>query len=245
MHGELSADRKQAILKGGAYGARSTILLAALRRRRELVPSVKLVGGEKLEAALAEGRGVILWFDRLPMATVMGKRAFAEAGYRMWYLSGSRHGFSYSRFANRFLNWRMIDVELRYVAGRIVFDSASAVVATRKLKTILESNGIVGIANNAVMGKTINVPFAGGAAITIATAPLSLAVSCGACLLPVAVFEVEPFSSFEVIVGSEITVPDLPKRLQVPAMAENYASYALALAKAHPEIWDWSSLAKA
>jgi hypothetical protein len=95
------------------------------------------------------------------------------------------------------------------------------------------------------MGKTINVPFAGGAAITIATAPLSLAVSCGACLLPVAVFEVEPFSSFEVIVGSEIIVPDLPKKLQVPAMAENYASYALALAKAHPEIWDWSSLAKA
>jgi lauroyl/myristoyl acyltransferase len=219
---------------------RAALYFAAFRRRQGFSPAIRVTGIGTLKRAAARGRGVMLWFDDFALSSIVGKRAIAEAGYDMWYLSGYAHGFSYTRFASRFLNWRIIDLESRYVAGRIVFDEGTAAIATRRIVEILDRNGVVGIANNAVMGKTITVPLARDAQLTLARAPLSIAARRGAALIPVAVIEVEPFVAFEVRIGPEIIAHDSGDR--VSAMARSYARYLLPLARARPDLWHWAKL---
>ena len=225
-----------------SHRRRTSLLVAASRCRRGWKPDIDLVGVEKLEQASRRGRGVILWFDNFALSSIVGKRAIAEAGHRMWYLSDESHGYGNSAYCKRFLNTRVVEVENRYLAGRIVVSKDSVVAATRRIIEILDGNGLVGLANNAALGKRIWVPFTSTTELAVATTPLNIAVRRGAALLPVAVIEVEPSSRFEVTIGAEITIPPSTATDPVTAMASAYAQYLLPLAKAHPDKWDWGSL---
>ena len=205
---------------------------------------IVLTGREKVEAALTRGRGVILWFDGFSHSAIAGKRAIAEAGFRPWHISAPGHGILNTPLADRLLNPRVIEVELRYLAGRIVFDPASAVTATRRIVDILAGNGIVSITNNAYIGKTILVPFGTGMKLPLARTPLNLAANREAALLPVSVIEIEPFQRYEVHVGSDLAAPAATGAADpIHAMAVAYAEYLLPLVRAHPAQWDgWGLL---
>jgi lauroyl/myristoyl acyltransferase len=244
VHSDTVAEKEIRRLFDSAalLGRRADLYLAAYRRAAGLSPKIDIVGMEHVEEALGRGRGTILWFDNFPLSSIPGKRAFAEAGHPIFYLSGYAHGFSYTRFANHLLNWRLIDLERRYLAARILFSEDSVLSATKTIVALLAENRIVGIANNAVMGKTINVPFAGRASLKIAPTPLNIAAKRGAALLPVAVIEAEPFRRFEVTIGPDLRRTTRVGEDSVEAMASAYAAYLLPLARAHPDKWDWGAL---
>ncbi len=210
------------------------IYVAALRRRREWNPEISLAGLERLQEARARGRGVILWTDPFVHAAIIGKRALAGAGIRPWHLSFTGHGLLNTAFANRHLNPRMIEVEMRYLAGRVVFGPRSTTGATREILRILDSGGVVSMTNNAYIGRTVETPFAGGL-LRLARTPLHLAASRGIPLLPLRVIECERFARYEVTIG-----PDLGPMVAsgaddpIQALARIYADYLLPLAIAEP-----------
>ncbi len=227
-----------------AHGLRRSLLVAALRRRKGWDPSIVLDGRERLEAALARGRGAMLWFDGFAHAAIVGKRAFADAGFSMWHLSARGHGIVNSRFGEYFLNRRVIEVELRYLAGRIVFDETSAATATRRMIGILAGNGIVSLTNNAYIGTAMEVPFGTTAKLPLARTPLHLAASRGIPLFPVSAIEVEPYARYEVSVGADLTASILPADPDpIARIAKAYADYQLPLALAYPAQWGgWEQL---
>jgi lauroyl/myristoyl acyltransferase len=229
------------------HGHRRRLYIAATCRRRGWSPSIELIGRERLDRARAGGRGTILWFDNFAHFAIIGKRAFAEAGYPLWHLGSHLHGFSTTRYAVRFLNPRQIAVEGRYLAGRIMFDNHTLVTATRRVVEILAGNGFMAITNNANLGKSVRFPFGKEARLPIATTPLRLAAGRGVPLLPVSVIEVEPFSRYRVAIGPEITAPaGGPEREAIAAMAAGYTDYLLPLVRAHPDQWSgWSALGNA
>lgn len=220
------------------HGHRRRLYIAATCRRQGWRPSIELIGRERLDRARANGRGTILWFDNFAHFAVIGKRAFAEAGYPLWHLGSHFHGFSATRYAIRFLNPRQIAVEGRYLAGRIMFDNSTLITATRRVVEILAGNGFMAITNNANFGKSAGFPFGKEARLPIATTPLRLAAGRGVPLFPVSVVEIEPFRRYQVAIGPEIAAPaGMSEPEAVAAMAAGYTDYLLPLVRAHPDQW--------
>jgi lauroyl/myristoyl acyltransferase len=217
------------------------------RRRLQIVaarlgsgyrPEIQFEGRERLDAALAHGRGVILWLDNFMHHAVIGKRPFADAGYISWQLSSVDHGLSRSRFGHAFLNPIQLSVEESYVAARVEFDGASALAATREVGERLAANGIVRITNNAYLGRRfVNTPFGASAWLSVATTPLNFARKSGAVLLPVAVFENVPFRRYSVTIGEPLPVGSDDRESAFRDTALLYAAYLEPLVRAHPEQW--------
>ncbi len=212
-----------------------TVFVAAFRRKRDWSPEIVLSGADRLERALSRGKGVIIWSDPFVHSGIIGKRALAQAGYRAWHMSSVGHGILNSPLADRFINPKVIEVELRYLAGRIVFDHQSGATATRTMMKVLEGNGLISLTNNAYIGKTVVAPFSAGTVLHLAQTPLRLAALRGVALLPLQVIEHEPFRRYEAVLG-----PDLSEGLAsvgrdpVEAIAASYASYLLTRARANP-----------
>ena len=223
---------------------RRGVFVAAFRRKRGWNPEIVLTGAERLEQARSKGKGVIVWSDPFVHSSIIGKRALAQAGYRAWHLSSIGHGILNSPFADRFINPKVIEVELRYLAGRIVFDHQSSGTATRKMMKVLEGNGLIALTNNAYIGRTVATPFAGGTVLHLAQTPLRLAALRGVPLLPLQVIEHERFRRYEAVLGPDLS-EELPAGVRDPvaAVASAYARYLLVRARANPAQFNgWTML---
>src|SRR5262249_36353442 len=166
---QVFSERARSILEGSAEDAalgrlerrneaaaqQRVVFVAASRRGRGWNPAVALQGRDELAKALREGKGAILWSDPFAHAAIIGKCALAGAGIRPWHLSYKGHGILDSPLAELFLNHRMVEVEMRYLAGRIVFDPRSAAAAVREMMRVLAGNGVVSLTNNAFFGQTV------------------------------------------------------------------------------------------
>lgn len=211
------------------------IFVAASRRRRGWNPDIVLHGGERVEQARARGKGVILWSDPFVHFPILSKRALAEAGYRAWHLSSTGHGILDSPLANRFINPRMIEVEQRYLAGRIVFDRQTTMKAARMMMKVLAGNGLISLTNNAYMGASLTTPFGEGMVLRLAQTPLRLAALQGVPLLPVLTIERERFRRYEVTVGPDLSLALPPGAADpVQRLAAIHAAYLLERARAEP-----------
>src|SRR5262249_47637002 len=60
-------------------------------------PDVELEGSERLENALARGRGAILWIAPSTSSDLVAKQALWNNGYGVAHLSDRSHGYSSSR----------------------------------------------------------------------------------------------------------------------------------------------------
>jgi lauroyl/myristoyl acyltransferase len=211
------------------------VFVAASRRRFGWNPDVVLQGGERVEDARARGKGVILWSDPFVHFPILSKRALAEAGYWAWHLSSSGHGILNSDLADRFINHRLIEVEQRYLAGRIVFDRQTTMTATRAMMKVLAGNGLISLTNNAYVGAFVTTPFGEGMVLRLAQTPLRLAALQGVPLLPVLTIERERFRRYEVTVGPDLSLA-LPPGVANPVqrLAAIYAAYLLDCARAEP-----------
>jgi len=106
-------------------------------------PDIRVEGTAHLEAALAAGRGAILWVGRFAFAETVAKIGLHRAGRPAVHLSRTIHGFSHSAIGRRWLNPIKQRMENRYLAERVVLNDTAPGTAMRRLHKVLLGNGVV------------------------------------------------------------------------------------------------------
>ncbi len=144
----------------------------------------RLDGRAHLEAAIGEGKGVILWVGPFLFSDLLTKVALHDAGFAVSHLSRFSHGFSGSRVGERLLNPIRTSVERRYLAERPVIGREGSVAALRELSRRLRANRVVSMSAIGMANQLYRVPFMNGSVQMARGAP-SLAIQTGAPLLPV------------------------------------------------------------
>jgi lauroyl/myristoyl acyltransferase len=168
-------------------------------------PQISIAGLERIAAALAHGRGAILWCEEFLFQSLVGKRALFEAGYAAHQVTVVEHGYSRSRFGRFAINGMQQRQEARYLNGRLVFDRLEGAGIGARVRAILRKRGLVLITNNTYSGRRfVSLPFGANGRIRVAAGPLRLAQLCDAPLFPFVLFEVEPFRRYEAMVGEEL-----------------------------------------
>jgi len=197
----------------------------------------RVTGLDHLTAALAGGRGAILWPAPFLHQALNGKRALAEAGVRAHQLSAVGHGFLSTRFARAVLNPLVLRTEERFLASRILLPSDDPAAIGPRLRAVLRAGGVLVTENNAHAGRRLLlVPFGQGMVLPMAAGPPRLALALRAPLLPCATVALGPFGPYELRIGPDIAAdagPDpLPRVVlrardaMLPAVREAPAQFA-------------------
>lgn len=189
-------------------------------------PVIRLQGAEHLDAALARGKGAILWVKRSAFSSIETKIAFHRAGYGLCCLSRHDHGgFSLSRFGVRFLNPIRTRIERRNMAEPIVIQYGETKPAKKRMLECLAENRVLHIVVGPLARRVNQIPIFRGTLGVGGGAPI-LAIRTGAALLPVFT-ERCPDGSFRVTVEPPLKVPD--RRDPEAAMAELLRQYGAVL----------------
>src|SRR5688572_27730248 len=98
-----------------AYFEQRLQVLASLPPRRWR-PTIAIEGREHVDAALAAGKGVILWVNEFVGSDLVAKAAVQQAGYPVSHLTRPEHGYSKSRLGMRYLNPIRRRAEDRFLA---------------------------------------------------------------------------------------------------------------------------------
>ena len=136
----------------------------------------------------------------------------------------------------RLLNPIRRKAEDRFLAERVTMQGETGISALRLLERRLSENRIVSITVGADAVRKQAVPFL-GAGLTVATGPVSLALSTGAPLLPVFTLRREP-SLFTVIFDSDVVSRgDLGRSEATTSTLETLARRLEPYVREHPELW--------
>ena len=166
-------------------------------------PKIKVEGAAHLDAALAQGRGAILWVGHFAFNSNTTKMALHRLGHRILHLSRPEHGFSKTRFGIAILNPVRCIPEDRWLAQRVVFDRRAPAAAMRKLVQALRAGKPVSITAGNWEGSDLAEGELCGGRIAVATGAARLAAATGAALLPV--FSVrDPKLGFRVVIEAPI-----------------------------------------
>jgi lauroyl/myristoyl acyltransferase len=197
-------------------------LLACYRPSRP-EPTVRLEGREHLEAAIRDGRGVILWVGPFVFSDLLTKVALHNAPFAVSHLSRFSHGFSGSRFGEHVLNPIRTVVERRYLAERLVIERGEAIPALRKLRQRLRANRIVSVSAIGMAHQLYRIPFLNGS-ISMAGGAPSLAIQSGAALLPVFTGRESKHEWLTVIEPSLVRHRDWPPEAAITNLLLQYAA---------------------
>ncbi len=167
-------------------------------------PEIEIRGTGHIDAALARGRGAVLWISHFAFYSLTGKIALHRAGYAVSHLSHPRHGFSSTRFGMAVLNPIRARAEDRYLEARVMLGLDSAGAALAELARRLEANQVVSVTAREAAQRALEVRFLDGTIGFAAGAPY-LAHKTGAALLPVHVMA-RPGGGYEVIVEPALEV---------------------------------------
>lgn len=203
-----------------------------------------LEGREHLDAALAEGRGAILWVAHFSFNALATKKAIHEAGFSVAHLSRPEHGFSKSRFGLRFLNPLRSETELRYLSDRVIIDRTRPASAVLRAQKILKGNGIISITAGAWEGASIATVVIHGSLLDLSTGAPGLAAMTGAALLPVVTLRDEGSDAIRVTVGAPIPVERGRGREDtILSATQTFADRIAPFVKSHPFQWrDWEKV---
>ena len=206
-------------------------------------PQIDIRGVSHIEAALAAGRGTILWISRFAFADTIGKIGLHMAGYPVVHLSRSIHGFSTTRFGRRWLNPIYRRAENRYLTERVTLQEDAPAVALRRLRNALANNGVVSITVYSWGAQVVEAPFLGGR-IRIGTGAPGLAWKTGARLLPVLVIQDPQTGQFGVFIDEPLVVDQSsPKGEAEKGVVTDYLSQLQPHVLAYPGQWlEWQNL---
>jgi lauroyl/myristoyl acyltransferase len=201
-------------------------------------PDIEIAGHEHIDAALANGRGAVLWDSHFYFASLITKMALHRAGYRLHHLSDPTHGFSDTRFGIRVLNPVRTSVECRYLGSRVVLGTDGPRGALRQLLGRLKENGLVSVTVRPRGLFPAEVPLF-ASTMKIATGGPDLAFTTGAALLPV--FTVRRGDGiFAVNVDAQIPLKGSDRRAAAESAAREYARRLEPYVRAYPGQWtDW------
>jgi lauroyl/myristoyl acyltransferase len=206
-------------------------------------PEMHLEGEKHLKAALARGKGAILWVAHFCFNTQVTKMALKAGGYRVSHLSRPEHGFSKSQFGIRYLNPLRCNAELRYLDRRIIIDRAHPGGSLREAKAVLEENRLVSITAGAWEGHRVaRGPLLKGRFVLATGAP-DLAQQTGAALLPVITTRIAGSGVFEVKIGEPLATKFEDKLEAIRAATAGFlAELEIAVLKS-PDQWrGWNYL---
>jgi len=218
-------------------------VLRTLRPGFRHMPAFEIAGLEHLEAAVAEGRGCLLWVAHFCFNSLTVKAAITGAGYRLWHVSRREHGFSKTRFGMRVLNPMRVAAERRYLAGRILIDRANPGAALVTARRTLEGGGVVSFTAGAWEGvRPIDVDLV-GARLPLSTGAAGLALMTGAPLLPVFATR-EDRGNVRIEIGAPIGVPsDGTRDEKLRLMAQAFANRTEPYIRRCPGEWrGWRNL---
>lgn len=219
-----------------AEGVLARIYLLHEYRAGARSPALELFGAGHIDAALARGRGAILWVSPFGHSDLMTKRTLREAGYTLTHLSRPEHGGGHTRFGIRFVSPVYQAIENRYLGNRLLL-RGGGVAALRELVVQLGGNSLVSIAALETAMRTVQVPFL-ETSIRLARGPVALAHRSGAPLLPVFTLRTG-VDRFRTVVLPPLTVADADG----VAPFEQYARALEERVRAFPGQWvGWRSL---
>lgn len=195
---------------------------------------IAVVGREHLDAALAAGKGAVLWYSPFTHADVVFKRGLHEAGYRVNHLSAATHGFSDTRVGMALLNPVKTSVERRYLKERCVMGETGVGAVIRGLLDRLRGNEFVSV-TALQTGKRTGTRSLFGGTLRLAKGAPNFAVSTGAALIPIFVVPVPG--------GYEVRVEPPLRAMsdQLEAAEEEYISAYVPLLERYvtryPSLW--------
>ncbi len=205
---------------------------------------IELKGEEHISAALAAGRGAVLWVAHFSFNALASKKALHNVGFAVSHLSRPEHGFSKSRFGVAFLNPLRVKTELRYLRGRIIIERAKPAAAVSRAQKQLKDNGIISITAGAWEGARVATVRIHDTLLDLSTGAPGLALMTGAALLPVFTIRDPHSTRISVIVDAPIAVDrgaDKEEKLlnATQAFADRMAPYV----SSHPSQWrDWEKI---
>ncbi len=205
--GLASIEKAEAIAWRAAAGrTEHYIQVMKVMSARGWAPKMRLEGEEHLKAALARGKGAILWVAHFCFNTQVTKMALKAGGYRVSHLSRPEHGFSKSQFGVRFLNPLRWNAERKYLDKRVIIDRVDAGGSLREAQAVLEDNRIVSITAGAWEGRRLAYGPLLGCRFPLATGAPNLAQRTGAALLPVVTTRIANSNVFQVKIGEPLAV---------------------------------------
>lgn len=206
-------------------------------------PQISMQGVSHLEAALAAGRGAILWISPFAFSDTIAKFGLHKVGHPLVHLSRPVHGFSKTKFGLRWLNPIYQRAEKRYLAERVVVHERAPAVALRRLHKVIANNGVVSITVYSWGTQVVEAPFLNGR-IRIATGAPALAWKTGARLLPVFVVQDAETGRFDLLIDEPLPVSQTAFRGEAEKCAVmQYLTKLEPYVLEHPAQWlGWRSL---
>lgn len=209
-------------------------------------PLIHVDGAARLDEALRNGRGAILWVSHFVFNSTIAKIGLHSRGYRVSHLSRPEHGFSKTRFGIAMLNPIRRRAEDCYLDDRIVIDRERMTGTMRTLQHRLRANGIVSITIGPWEGRQlVHIPLFGGH-LHVATGAIGLSLQTSAPVLPVFVVLDRDSGAFRLIVEPRLAIPaDCSKTEAIAAAAADYAGRLQAYVRRYPDQWrgwgEWHS----
>lgn len=198
--------------------------------------SIRLVGRDHLDRALASQHGAVLWVAPCNFAELNVKKVLHAAGHPISNLRSHIHPYSSTRFGRAVLNPVRTSVENRFLARTVTLRPDNGPAALRELQSCLGENCVVSITANSSGDRPCRLPFLGGT-LNLALGAAALARIAKAPLLPVfaspsqeGVFDVEVEQALEPIEG-------LGGRKRDEQFAAAYASRLEAFVRRRPTAW--------
>jgi lauroyl/myristoyl acyltransferase len=209
-------------------------------------PETCIEGEEHLKAALARGKGAILWVAHFCFNTQVTKMALKAADYHVAHLSRPEHGFSKSRFGIRYLNPLRWNAEVKYLDKRIVIDRADPGGSLREAECVLEDNRIVSITAGAWEGHRVARGPLLKSRFSLATGAPDLAQRVGAVLLPVITTRMTGSNRFRVKIGAPLTTHVQDKLEAIRALTAGFLAELESAVLESPDQWrGWAYLESA
>ncbi len=203
-------------------------------------PEIQLRGQQHLHAALAGGRGAIVWFMSFCDSSVLF-RAMLEAGQAVTHLGRDSHGApSRSQFGILVTAKLFRRSEDAYLDERIMFSNPASPGYVRRLRTVLAANRCLTIRGDQVASSASPVRFLGQPARLATGAPV-FAWTTGARLLTAHVVRKGVFR-YEVVVEPVALDPASDRTSFVEDAVKIFVARLEEQVRRNPADWDgWSN----
>ena len=199
-------------------------------------PAIDVLGEQHVAEAQAKGAGIIFWAGNFSFNDIVAKMALHQIGISVSHFSRPFHGFSGTRFGVKYLNAVKRGIEDRYLGERIIASESRTRRALDYIRKCLKENKAVSFKVGHQGRRRARSNFL-GTRITLATAPLHLADSTGATLLPVFTLRTG-VKRFEVTIGAPIVVPkDANGEPNYAAAVKTYADMLAPFVRRDPGQW--------
>lgn len=215
-------------------------------RRRGWNAEVEIAGREHLDAALARGKGVVLWGTSFCGAVAV-KVGLSRAGVDLVHLSGPTHNLPMppTRIGRRYISPARVRAESRYVGERVVMGEGGAMEYLRVLKRRLTENRCVWIYGENAPGRRPVAATLFGRERLYPTGAPSLAFSAGAPLLVVHVERLCRAGYRILIEEAFVGERSAGKRAWVESAVHHFSTRLESEIRRHPADWDWLAAARA